>query len=328
MSYKSSPFVYRFFDRQLISDIELSLLLPLPEGTAIEESAIRLSLNMTPYTPSGSVVLEAPGQPTRILFQDPFSIFVINELDFIAIVSADGLSVELRPSAEGRANSEVALKSETLGDRMVTTILSRIPILWGTPSIHGATLSWPSGSILLLGKSGVGKSTLSQHLCAKYGATIHDDDTAIPRLQGDELTPIPMGGAARLRQDAAKNLGLNGRALPGYSGSKIALRRDADQEPVSAPPVTAVVEIIAIEDSPGGKETLPPKSELLNPVLAIPMAWGHVFTTNLSKQQSSLRFKSAHLIATIPVHRISYQRGVHGVDSVAQQIAGLLGRGA
>jgi hypothetical protein len=322
MSSKPTPFVYRFFDRQLISDIELSLLMQLPEGTAIEDSAIRLSLNMSPYSHSGSVVLEASGQPTSIFFQDPYSIFVINDLNFIAIVSADGLSVELRPSTEGGANSDAALESTTLGDRLVTTILSRIPILWGTPAIHGATLSWPTGSVLLLGQSGVGKSTLSQYLCANHGATLHDDDTTILKTQGAELLPIPMGGAARLRQDAAKNLKLQGRALPGYSGGKIALRQDAHQEFFAPPPVTVVVEIIAIEGSTSGEESLPPKSENLSPVLAIPMAWDHVFTTNLSKNQSSSRFRSAHLIATIPAHRISYQRGVHQADAVAQQIAG------
>lgn len=323
MSPKSLPFVYRFFDRQLISDIELSLLMHLPEGTVTEDSAIRLSLNMAPYTPSGSVVLESPGQPTKILFHDPFSIFVINDLDFIAIVSADGLSVELRPNAEGGANPQAGLESTTLGDRVVTSILSRIPILWGTPSIHGATLSWTGGSILLLGESGVGKSTLSQYLSANHGARIHDDDTAILTLQGNELVPIPMGGAARLRQDAAKALGLTGRVLPGYSGGKIALRREADQEPVEAPPLTAVVEVIATENSPAGATSLPPESEHLSPTFALPMAWAHIFTTNLSKNQSSTRFKYAHLIAgTVPVHRIAYQRGVHTVDSVAQQIAG------
>jgi hypothetical protein len=326
MSSKSSPFIYRFFDRQLISEIELLLLVQFPEGTAIEDSAIRLSLNMIPYTPSGSVVLEAPGQPTSIFYDDPHSIFVINDLDFIAVVSACGLNVELRPSA-GTANSDAALRSTTLGDRLVTTILSRIPILWGTPSIHGATLSWPTGSILLLGQSGVGKSTLSQHLSKNHGATLHDDDTTILRFQGGELIPIPMGGAARLRHDAAKSLGLQGRGLPGYSGGKIALRRESYRQPSTAPPVTAVVEIIALQDNPVGIASSLPESELLRPLLALPMAWDHVFTTNLNKNQSSIRFRYAHLIAaTVPVHRISYQRGVHEVDSVAQQIAGFFDR--
>lgn len=324
MNLETPFFAYQFFDRQLISEIELTLLQRLPGDTIISDTAIRLSIDMSPYSLFGEAVPEAQGQPTSIFYDEVRSIFVINEVAFVAIVSPDGLRIELRPRAGGEKARE-ALESTTLGDRLVTTVLSRIPILWGTPSIHGATLSWPQGSILLLGQSGVGKSTLSQHLIATHGAVLHDDDTSMVTLQGEELFPIPMGGAPRLRRDVANNLNLEGRFLPGYSGGKVALHRETPASNASPPPLVAVFEIVALEADAYFGAAPTPEQEMLEPVLSIPMLWNHIFSTNLEREQKASRFMRAHLMSKIPARRITYVRGAHEPASVARKIAECLG---
>ncbi len=82
--------------------------------------------------------------------------------------------------------------------------------------------------MLLCGPSGAGKSTLSQHLTRLPGWSLVDDDTVSIRLDDGALerggyTLCSMGTSPRLRADSAATLGVEGRPLPGFAGSKVAV---------------------------------------------------------------------------------------------------------
>lgn len=313
------PFVYRFFDRHVVSDLELALLQPLPPGTEPSTPPIRLMLASESFTPVGQAVLDGPAMPMSIFFDGQEAIFILHEAQLAAVVAPDGLSIMVHP-LPGRAAVSEAELSHRLGDRLVTTVLSRLPILWGNPALHGATLSWEAGSILLLGESGVGKSTLSQHLVRDYGATLHDDDTAMVDDASGAPTPIPMGGAARLRKDAASDLGLEGVALPGFSGGKIALSHILSPHFVPLPPLRALCEIVALPSRSAPAQSSGPLTELIDPVRALATVWGHVFTTNLEKGQRVQRFRVAQSVVNVPLTRITYARDEDSPQSVARII--------
>lgn len=320
MSSVTGPFSYLLFDRLLVSDVELALLRPYPIGVTEIKPALSLAMSSIPVTPHGEVVLDTPGDPTRILWDGVRTYFHFNSTHFVAVVEEDGLTISLHPHAD-KPRSAQEIDREKLGDRLVTTVLSRLPIMWGTPSVHGATLSWAEGSVVLVGTSGVGKSTVSQHLVRDHGATLHDDDTALIEWESGQLEPIPMGGAPRLRRDAAQNLEIGGRTLPGFSGGKVALAQEPPLSLPVVPPVRVVCEIVSLSEGASEHTITPaPKLDIVEPVCAIPEAWKHVFTTNLSTDQTRLRFDLSHKMASVPYARISYLRGAHQPHQVSDAI--------
>jgi hypothetical protein len=322
----SSPWEYLLFDRLLISDIELRLLKPFPQGVLAHKPAIRLTVNPEPLAPSGDLVMGGPEDQMAMYFDGLQNVFSFRDVSRMVVVAPEGLNISLHSHPESSRSSRYDL-DQALGDRLVTAVLSRLPILWESPSFHGATLSFGDETIVLLGESGVGKSTLSQHLVRNHGAILNDDDTALLDWIDGRATPIPMGGAPRLRSDAAADLQLEGTTLAGFAGDKIALETKNLVEIPRLAPLGAIFEIIALPESlasSSGKSS-GPLAEAIDPVRALPALWRYLFTTNLGKPQSVQRFTMAHSLARYPLTRISYTRGNNHPPEVAALIAAHIG---
>jgi hypothetical protein len=324
----SSSWQYLLFDRLLVSDIELMLLKPFPQGAVADKPVIRLTVAPQPLAPAGDLVMGGPEDSMAIYFDGSQTIFSLRSVNRVVVVDPEGLNISLHPHSDPSRSSRYD-SDQVLGDRVVTSVLSRLPILWGSPSFHGATLSFGDQTIVLLGESGVGKSTLSQHLVRDYGATLHDDDTALLDWIDGRATPVPMGGAPRLRSDAAADLQLQGKSLVGFAGNKIALQTKNVIKIPRLAPLGAIFEIVAVPENsaPFSDDSSGLRAEKIDPVRAIPSLWRYFFTTNLGKPQSIQRFKLAHSLAHYPLTRISYTRGRnYPPDVVALIVAQTEGR--
>lgn len=322
MSSPRNPYEYLLFDRLLVSEIELNLLQPFPQDALTIKPSLRLTLESEPLAPGGDLVMGGPEHPTEMYFDGSQTIFSLRSVNRVVAVDSSGLNIALHfhpdQSSPPRYDSDQAV-----GDRIVTSVLSRLPILWESPAYHGATLSWGAGTVVLLGESGVGKSTLSQHLVRDHGAILHDDDTALLEWVGGLPIPVPMGGSPRLRSDAAAHLQLEGTMLVGFAGNKIALATEKVAEIPRLSPVQAIFEIVAISETsqPSSEDPSGIRVEDIDPVRAIPSLWRYLFTTNLGKLQSTQRFRMAHALTGHPLTRISYTRGKNKPAEVAALIA-------
>jgi hypothetical protein len=315
---KKFEFTYRLFDRKLIAEISLPLLSPWGDTDISEKPSIWLELSDELFEPIGSVVFENPKTPLKILFDGTNSIFILSPLPVAAIVNAVGEKITVHPllnSTPERGQQEFDLAS-----KLVTWVLSHVPILWGTPAIHGATLSLGEKTILLLGESGVGKSTISQHLVRDFGFTLHDDDTACVDLFGQDSILVPMGAAPRLRKDAAQVLNLTGRALKGYAGEKIALVRQASS-PKEMPPKLAAIFLLA-PDSPQNVSTdiLSYKASQISPIRALVEITSHIFLTSTVLQQREVQFHSASMLARSPTYSLRFKHETHTPHQIAAEI--------
>jgi hypothetical protein len=311
-------FRYHLFDRVLVSDME-HVLLDSFQGKDIDDSdVVRLRLSSEALEPHGEAVFDDSNFDLQILNDGSQSLFVLNPFSAVAVVSGDGLNVTLHPTDSSKP---LDLKAQrALDARIVTWVLSRIPILWGSPAIHGANLSFEQGSLLLLGQSGAGKSTLSQHLSKTHGATLHDDDTSLIKLGTSPTLLVPMGAAPRVRQDAATALGLSGRLLEGYAGGKIALTGLSNHLSIQPPNLCAIVEIVQRQPlGEVGRESTPDLVRMTygEAMLAL---HSHLFQTDLRAHQRELGFWAAEQLAKIPTWRLTYTRDSHGPKEISQVI--------
>lgn len=149
---------------------------------------------------------------------------VLPRTGFVVWVPECGTRLTVHPDLSQLADHEtMTLPCRDVAYSLVTGLLSRLPAMWGELPLHTAMLKAPEGLILLTGKSGVGKSTLSQLLARRHGWRLLDDDACMASIYGGELKVTPMGGKARLRADAANRLQLSGPLLSGYADGKIML---------------------------------------------------------------------------------------------------------
>jgi energy-coupling factor transporter ATP-binding protein EcfA2 len=267
-------------------------------------------------------VSDEDGESAKVFCDGSSYSFVLNETAHIAVVSSDGCSVGIYPDA--RKPLPDSQNSEAVADRLVTSVLSRLPILWSQASLHGATLESPHGVVLLMGQSGVGKSTLSQFLVRDHGWVLHDDDTVMISSSPAGTVLVPMGGAARLRGDAAESLQSTGKRLEGFVGDKIALRNESRISIRHLDLPLLIVELDPVglggEEKHSGGITVEP----IAPTHAVGAIWEHVFTTDLGKKQIAQRFEASRVLANSPLLRVSYRRGRHSPAEVASVVAGLV----
>jgi energy-coupling factor transporter ATP-binding protein EcfA2 len=313
-------FSYLLFNRELRSDRELYLLGAFPKQVVSSLPPVTLSVEDNPVEPQGYAVLDEEDTAASIFFDGRNYFFVLNNTGYVAVVSLDGLSIRIHPSAFKPLVS--AQVDDAILDRLVTSVLSRIPILWTEPSVHGASLESPGGVVLLLGQSGVGKSTLSQYLVRDSGWVLHDDDAALVTIFDSEPVMVPMGGSARLRTDAALSLETQGKKLDGFAGGKIALQRKTTDSIAYLDLPRLIVEICPIKPSDQQELSSEIKVTTIIPTDAVGVIWDHILTTDLEKKQLALRFEVSRQLANSPLVRVGYTRGTHTPEKVASVIAG------
>jgi hypothetical protein len=310
------PRVYRLFDRHLVSSIDLRLLSEETRPSGLVEPAVRLLVSEDSVAVSGAPIFGGSEFAVTYYDRGGRGYARLERTGHLAVVEPDGLTVTIHPE-EGRESSEGPDVFGRIADRLVTGVLSRLPILWGFPSMHGAVLETSVGAVIIFGSSGNGKSTVSQILKRDYGWVLHDDDTVMvsEHLGGARL--VPMGAAARIRQDAADYLQLSGMNLPGYHGGKLYLSlSDRNSE---TGPTRLGLPVALFELSPGTHFHRRHITRL-DSIDAVAALWGHMFRTNDSLEQRRACFRVVKALSESPYFRVHYR---HGVDS-AHDVAGLL----
>lgn|GEM_PF-248946 len=237
---------YRLFDRRIWSDVPLRLLPtatgqePLAPGTEPADIRVRWHYTPTRVDPKSPFVLG--NHRTEICCRSIESGYMFDYPSHGLRVKINkiGTELDIHPWAptnqptSGPTNS-LDYSPELVQDSLVTAILTRLPSLWGYVAIHAAALTTPHGLVLLMGDSGVGKSTISQYLARERGWTILDDDTNVLIPEASGIRIIPMGALARLRRDASDELDLSGSLPLGPRSTKIASSAATDEQLKSAP---------------------------------------------------------------------------------------------
>lgn len=103
-------------------------------------------------------------------------------------------------------------------DILVRRLLPRILAARGALSIHAAAAATSDGGVLLLGRSGAGKSTVTAALAATAGWDVFSDDLSIVP-DGDSATVAPSATGVCVWEASRDGLGLDPaacRAMPGY----------------------------------------------------------------------------------------------------------------
>jgi hypothetical protein len=313
-----TEFKHQLFDKVLVSDLQ-HLLLEQFEGEEVGDAdVVKLTISPEVFEPRGDAVLDDSGLGLKILSDGSRSFFLFEQFSVVAVVDSSGMSVTLHPTD---LLKPINLQTKQILDaRVVTWVLSRLPILWGTPSIHGANMSFTQGSLLLLGKSGAGKSTLSQHLSRTFGASLHDDDTSLINLGTNPVSLVPMGAAARIRSDAAESMNLHGRSLPKYAGEKIALSKDrgaTKRKPLS---LRVIIEVVQLPESASGTHDGTPTLRRMTNGEAMLTVDSHLFRTDLSAGQRRLSFLAAIQLSLIPTWRLTYVLGSCSPEETARTI--------
>jgi hypothetical protein len=312
---------YCLFDRVLLSEVEIHLL---PEIASPPNSTVDMVSLLVSDEPVRHV-----GEPT---FGGPLfgvthyevagrGVSVLNDTGYVAVTDPDGLTVTVHPHAHWN-DSTVPANPRRIADTLVTVVLNRLPILWGAVALHAATLETPGGSVLLLGLSGHGKSTLSQQLSRDFGWVVHDDDTVMLVKDNHRVGLVPMGAAPRLRADAAERLRLEGTALPGYAGGKTFV------PPLSVKSQTSTILLglpIAIFSLSPGEQARPPSLEIAQPYGVRDILWRSFLPTSNSTSHRSALFRAVETLANIPLNTVHYQKHTDTPEEIAQLISRAVG---
>ena len=308
---------YQLFDRVLESPVEINLLREVTPDQESQEPTIFLRISKSPRMVEGDIAFGGAGWPVTY-FSGPKKDYVdFRGTNQLAVIDKSGLVITLHPKI-GEPNGPAEDAPRRIVDSLVTTILSRIPILWGSPPIHCATLLAPEGPVLLIGESGHGKSTLSQVLRRSHSWRVLDDDTAILRTDSNPPFLVPMGAASRLRKDAATNLEIGGTLLPGYSGGKVFVPNGRGEESERGRAIRLPIAMFKVVPANSLTTIL---IERVEPVMAAPELWTSVFTSDSSPRQVALRFRASSILAQCQMFLVHYTKGVHTPEAVSREIA-------
>jgi hypothetical protein len=175
-------------------------------------------------------------------------------------------------------------------------VKSRPDLLW----MHGAAVERAGSALLIVGRSGQGKSTLSTRLC-EAGWRLLSDDVAPIRMDTDEVIPFPQSAFRRV-----------------YPGHEIGadetgfLTKEEVPLPESAlhlkpAPIKAVV-------FPSFKHGASSAMEQLSPGNAAIEFMGNCF--NFDDHQATAVARIARLAELIPMYRLTYGDGSAGADAI------------
>lgn len=201
-------------------------------------------------------------------------------------------------------------------DSLVTNILPLVCGLWGVVPLHAACLDTGAGLVLLVARTGTGKSTLSQHLARVAGWTVLDDDTTAVRLAGRELQLIPMSARPRVRADAAADLGIRGDSLPGYVGAKQALAAATDEQ--LAPASRGVLAVVHLVRSATAGLTI----EDVDPPRALAATMRSMFTLDPTNTElQTARMSASAALAGRPNLVVRFKPDAVTAQDLAGQVA-------
>lgn len=326
MTSSVNPGNYRAFGKLIRSDIELGLLHLASDDS--EEPVAHIRLSGEPLVPTGEPI----GGDDRLSlthFREEESVLLaLNTTDWIASISPESPVVSVHPDGRKRGSerAEEALRSRILGDRIVTAVVPYLPALWGGQAIHGSLVTNGMSSVVLLGRSGFGKSTLSQLLRREHGWEVVDDDTSMVTSE-DDFVVTPMGAMARLRSDAATLLAFSMVELPGYGGHKNAVPRVADDEGIFQEYCVSTVVQLGPFGSEYGGATGELAIEEIPSRRALQGVFESIFVLSPDRAPEVKRqFQLAARLASVPHFVLTYDKQHHSASMTAHYLGEWLTR--
>jgi hypothetical protein len=321
MTNRPPHHTYRVFDRYVESEVPLQLLRQV-DSVPAGGSVFRISLQNTVRQPGPEVMWEpGPLGFHMVKEADGFSM-VFQGIGWFAKLTDSASHIEVYPMNDDALTfEESTLRS--LGDRLVTGLLSRFPQWWGMATVHGALLVKGDHTIALLGRSGAGKSTLSQVLCREFGWTILDDDTFGLFPDSSSVRVWPMGAYPRIRENSLAFFDAEGTTLPGYQGGKMFLSDSADPFPTLLSEGQVLTHIFTLNDlrgEDGGQPDGPSVSRQTH-IHAIGLLDDKVMRLNLKREEfTRLSFSAATALAHTPCFEVTYSHAAHPPTTIANSI--------
>jgi len=174
-------------------------------------------------------------------------------------------------------------------DVLLQFIKARPDLLW----VHAAAVERDGSALLIVGRSGQGKSTLATRLC-EAGWRLLSDESAPIRMEADEVLPFPHSAVRR--------------KYPGWEVSEEE-RGNLEKEEVALPdtalhlkpaPIRAII-------FPKFRHGVAPELDLLSPGTAALELLRNCY--NFADHKDAAVARTARLAASIPMYRLSYGMG-------------------
>jgi hypothetical protein len=175
-------------------------------------------------------------------------------------------------------------------------VKARPDLLW----MHGAAVEREGSALLIVGRSGQGKSTLSTRLC-EAGWRFLSDDVAPIRMDADEVIPFPQSAFRRVypgHEIGADETGFLSKEEVPLPDSALHL---------NPAPIRAVV-------FPSFKHGASSGMEQLSPGNAAIEFMANCF--NFDDHQATAVARIARLAELIPMYRLTYGDGSDGADAI------------
>ena len=174
-------------------------------------SAVPLPFNSLPLPPQdvdvtvrlGAVPVELPGRDTvrSAMWQARPDAFLMEVEGVARYLVEGGRNVTVAPL--GGDDADVAA---FLANTPFTVLLQRRGVL----TLHGASVATDQGAVLLLGRSGIGKSSLAAALVERGSPLIADDVTGIA-IADERVLALPASTSLRLWADTLEQMRWRGR---------------------------------------------------------------------------------------------------------------------
>ncbi|MDB4946857.1 MAG: Serine kinase of the HPr protein regulates carbohydrate metabolism [Labilithrix sp.] len=191
--------------------------------------------------------------------------------------------------------------------------------LQGKLALHGAAVAFGAEAIVLLGRSGQGKSTLAASLCAAGASLLADDAVAIDSA-GASFVVVP--SEVKHWLDAPARAALAGGAAPPDDRGKAAI--------ATARPAAGAARLCAFVELAFVEEDAPAKLVRLAPGIAamatlVPQAVR--FAVDDPRLQRAELDALGRLVDAVPVYRLERPRSLERLGAAHPLLLSLTGRG-
>lgn len=254
---------YSIFDRAVQSPIELpelAILDPEPEDGDIRLRFQAIEQGSLPSPAPGGLLIRHEHGRVRIAF--PAATFRIPDAGNELIIESD-------------TDAGAALVRHQLLDQAIPHWLAHR----GELIVHASAVAMDGGCILLIGRSGQGKSTLALAL-AKHGATHLADDAVLLRAEENGVSCLPSYGGARLWQDSLAHVQLAGM----QETLGIPTRSKHRYRPTRHRPARAWPLLGALVLAPNADPHAPPRLTDLSPMQRFDALAKHGFSAGLQRR--------------------------------------------